>query len=121
MKPPAALVPRGIAAILFGLAIGLTPCAATEQVLDARMHHLRSGDEREWAEFPEEAEGKTWKVTFAGEPGRAPYTLRLRHRDVKQNWRLRLNDHELGSLPTDENCMTTFWEIPPSALLPGQN
>lgn len=85
------------------------------------MHHLRSGDEREWAEFSADAEGKTWKIAFAADPAHAPYTLRLRHRDVKQNWRLSVNDHDLGSLPTDENCMTTFWELPAEALLSGQN
>ena len=32
------------------------PSLAAERVLDARMHHLRSGPEREWAEFPAVAE-----------------------------------------------------------------
>lgn len=109
------------AAIRLGLAISTVRCAAAEQVLDADMHHLRSGNEREWAEFPEKAEGKTWTATFAAEPAAAPYTLRLRHRDVKQKWRLRLNDRDLGLLPADENKMTTFWEIPAGTLVSGEN
>lgn len=48
-----------LAALVIALAINTAFCTAKEQVLDARMHNLRSGDEREWAEFPEEAEGKT--------------------------------------------------------------
>lgn len=103
------------------LAASARDSAAVEQMLDGRMYHLRSGDEREWAEFPELAEGKVLSVTFAAEPSKAPYTLRLRHRDVKQRWRLTVNDHELGSLATDENPMTTFWEIPASAVLSGSN
>ena len=109
--------------LLIALVVALSASwgVAAEQVLDARMHHLRSGNEREWSEFPEQAEGASLTLTFAAEPARAPYTLRLRHRDVKQSWRLRMNDHDLGTLPTDENCMTTFWEVPAAALRSGEN
>ncbi|HWB12687.1 MAG TPA: CehA/McbA family metallohydrolase [Pirellulales bacterium] len=103
------------------MAICAVQCTAVERTLDKRMHHLRSGDEREWAKFPEEAEGNALTVTFAADPADGPHTLRVRHRDVKQTWRLRLNDQNLGSLPPDENDITTFWEIPPSALRPGDN
>lgn len=109
------------AAVVLAMAVGGGRRAAAEQVLDAGMHHLRSGEEREWDEFPEKAEGKTWSLTFAAEPAASPYTLRLRHRDVKQKWRLRLNERELGSLPADENQMTTFWEVPAGTLVSGPN
>ena len=33
--------------------------AAAETVIDAKLHHLRAGAEREWADFPAEAEGPT--------------------------------------------------------------
>lgn len=113
--------PSLLLALLLVHSFEVVLCAANEQVLDARMHHLRSGDAREWAEFPEGSEGKILRVTFAADPAHGPYTLRLRHRDVKQKWRLRLNDSDLGSLPTDENCMTTFWELPAAALMSGKN
>lgn len=92
--------PIALAAIVLVLQINAT-CSAAERVLDSRMHHLRSGEEREWAEFPEQAEGKAWTFAFTLDRADAPCTLRLRHRDVKQKWRLCLNDHDLGSLPPD--------------------
>ncbi|HXT60554.1 MAG TPA: CehA/McbA family metallohydrolase [Pirellulales bacterium] len=94
---------------------------ATERVLDPQFHHLRSGEAREWSDFPAAAEGPELKLTFAAEPNAAPYTLRLRQRDVKQTWRLRINDQELGRLSTDENPLTTFWELQPGALRAGDN
>lgn len=94
---------------------------AAERVLDGRMHHLRSADAREWSEFPAASEGSSVKVTFAAEANATPYTLRVRQRDVKQSWRMRLNDHDLGLLSTDENPLTTFWEVPPGVLRTGDN
>ncbi|HEX5444083.1 MAG TPA: CehA/McbA family metallohydrolase, partial [Pirellulales bacterium] len=76
---------------------------------------------REWSVFPAESEGGALRVAFSAETNAAAVTLRLRQRDVKQSWRLRLNDRDLGLLPNDENPMTTFWEIPPAALRKGEN
>ena len=45
----------GIAVVVIGLAgdsLGADP-----QVLTDRLHHLRAGEQREWSEFPEQAEG----------------------------------------------------------------
>src|SRR6266702_837721 len=53
--------------------------AAAEQVLTARLHHLRSGTVREWAEFPEEAEVADLRLTFMTKANAAEQTLRLRH------------------------------------------
>jgi hypothetical protein len=94
---------------------------AAERVLDPQLHHLRSGEAREWSDFPAIAEGPELKLPFSARPNAAPCTLRLRQRDVKQTWRLRLNDQELGRLSTDENPLTTFWELPPGALRAGEN
>lgn len=94
---------------------------AEERVLDQRIHHLRSGSQREWSEFAAEAEGANLRVVFAAEVNAAPVTLRIRQRDVKQTWRLRLNDRDLGSLPNDECPMTTFWEIASGTLKNGEN
>ena len=97
------------------------PSLAAERVLDARMHHLRSGPEREWAEFPAVAEAAELRLTFSAEANATLHTLRLSHRDVKQTWRVRLNDRELGKLPPDETPMTTFWEVPAGTLRAGDN
>jgi hypothetical protein len=90
-------------------------------VLTAKLHHLRSGAVREWADFPEKAEGTELRLSFASRVNSNEHTLRLRHRDVKQTWRLRINDREIGRLPPDENDMVTFWALPPGILQEGGN
>ncbi len=91
-----------------------------ERVLDAKLHHLRSGAEREWTEFPPEAEGSELKLGFEIQTPR-PSTLRLRHRDIKQRWIIEVNGQRVGTLPVDENQMVTFWDLPQSMLVQGQN
>ena len=56
---------------------------AADLPVSARMHHLRSEGDREWAEFPEHAEGSELVLAFDAEPNQAEHTLRLRHRDLK--------------------------------------
>jgi hypothetical protein len=102
-------------------ALGALDVAAAERVLSARLHHLRSGNVREWADFPDEAEGAELRLTFVAESNSAEQTLRLRQRDVKQTWKLRLNDTEIGRLPPDENDMATFWAVPANILKAGEN
>jgi uncharacterized protein YbbC (DUF1343 family) len=85
------------------------------------MHHLRSGVEREWAEFPERAEGNELVLAFQAKPDDAARTLRLRHRDLKQPWRMLLNGKEIARLPFDEADMITYWEVPAGTLLAGTN
>jgi len=101
--------------------IGARAVGAEEHVLTAKLHHLRSGAVREWADFPETAEGPALRLTFTAAQNAGEQTLRLRHRDVKQTWKLRLNDRDLGRLPPDENDMVTFWSLPPGALRDGEN
>ena len=104
------------------LLAAFTPVAMSgEQVLDPRMHHLRSGAEREWTEFPEQAEADHLEILFTASPNAVEQTLRLRHRDLKQTWKLLLNDRDLGRLPQDENEMITFWSVPPGTLRQGEN
>jgi len=104
--------------VLAGIA---QPAAGAERVLTDRLHHLRSGAVREWADFPEQAEAAELRLTFTSTANAAERTLRLRHRDVKQTWKVRLNDREIGRLPPDENDMVTFWTIPPDTLQEGEN
>ena len=85
------------------------------------MHHLRSGAEREWAEFPARAESSQLAVRFAATPNAAEQTLRLRHRDLKQPWHVLLNGKEIARLPLDEADMITYWAVPPGALQDGAN
>jgi len=103
-------------------ALGLVQSTfAGELVLTSKLHHLRSGAAREWADFPEEAEAKSLILKFQARANATEQTLRLRQRDVKQTWSVRLNDRDIAKLPLDENDTVTFWELPPGALRDGDN
>src|SRR5687767_6395398 len=95
-------------------------CAA-QQLLDLKMHHLRSGPQREWDEFPEQAEGKELTLRFDWKKNDSMHTLRLRQRDVKQPWGIRLNDKEIGVLSTDEQDRVILIEILPEKFREVQN
>ncbi|MCP5113737.1 MAG: carboxypeptidase regulatory-like domain-containing protein, partial [bacterium] len=47
--------------------------------------------------------------------------MRVRQQDVKQTWRVLLNDAELGRLKNDENDMVIYFSVPPGALRRGEN
>src|SRR4051812_42158326 len=96
--------------------LAVAPQVLPAGVLDERMHHLRSGAQREWTEFPETAEGREWVLPFDAGANADEQTLRLRHRDLKQVWAVSVNGKELGKLPQDENEMVTFWSIPAGLL-----
>src|SRR5687768_11098381 len=92
-----------------------------EKILDKRLHHLRSGGQREWSEFPERAEGARLDLEFAAAANGVEHTLRLRQRDVKQPWRLLINNKELGRLSQDENDRISIWPVPAGLLAAGLN
>jgi hypothetical protein len=94
---------------------------AAGRVLDEGMHHLRSGDAREWDEFPQRAEGRELVLKFASSPNAAEQALRLRQRDVKQVWRVRLNEKDLGTLVQDESAIVHYLAIPAQTLREGDN
>src|SRR5437762_472026 len=62
----------GRAPLRIAVAIGCVATLAPAQVLDSRMHHLRSGNEAEWQEFADKTpEGKRLEFDFqANEPCR---------------------------------------------------
>src|SRR5205085_787570 len=47
----------------------ITAAARGGTIIDPRMHHLRWGEGREWAEFPVEAEGTGYVVSFDAHAG----------------------------------------------------
>ncbi|HVC95725.1 MAG TPA: CehA/McbA family metallohydrolase [Pirellulales bacterium] len=100
-----------LALFFAALAVG-SPAFASETVVDTKFHHLRAGDVREWTEFAEQAEGDRLDIAFDVKAEHPPKTFRLRHRDVKQSWKLMLNDREIGRLPQDENDTVSFWPMP---------
>ena len=80
------------------------------------MHHLRNQAPREWSDFPQDAEGKVLNLMFPGQPNPGEVTLLVRQQDVKQNWRVMLNDRQLGTLVIDENDMVLAFAIPANAI-----
>src|SRR5262245_13440578 len=112
---------RAASVFAVALCLDIGQAHAAEQILTPKLHHLRSGTVREWADFPEQAEAAELRLSFAARANPAEQTLRLRHRDVKQTWKLRINDREIGRLPPDENDMVTFWAVPPNTLMDGSN
>lgn len=102
------------------------PSAATPFVVAEGMHHLRSGGDltgatREWASFPPQAEAGALVVTFDAHRNPREQVLRLRHRDLKELWTIRINDREIARLPQDEADMLTYWAVPPGTLREGGN
>lgn len=95
--------------------------AAADVVLTDRLHHLRSGADREWAEFPERAEAAALVLNFDAKLGGAERTLRLRHRDLKGPWRVLVNHNEVARLPVDESDMITYWPVRAAWLRSGRN
>ena len=104
--------------VLLSLAVAAAPA---DLVLTGRLHHLRLGPAREWSDFPAEAEGPSLVLRFDGASNARERTLRLRHRDVKAAWRVRLNDVELARLAADEADTVSFLAVPRGTLKAGAN
>jgi hypothetical protein len=94
---------------------------AKEQVLDAKLHHLRVTKEREWTDFPEQAEAPSLVLRFPAKANAAEQSLRLRQQDVKQTWKIILNGQERGRLQPCEDDMVIYLPLPAGALTDGEN
>ena len=90
-------------------------------VIEDAMVHLRSGQDREWATFPEQCQAASLVRSFDAKANANPWTLSIRQQDVKQSWEVRLNDMRLGRLVRDENDLRTDIEIPAGGVVAGQN
>ncbi len=98
-----------------------TTLVAAELPIITGLKHLRNAEPREWNEFPEQAAGREWTAEFELSDSFRPQTLRVRHRDLKQLWRIKIDEHEIARLPRDENAMVTFWSLPTEKLAPGKH
>jgi hypothetical protein len=94
---------------------------AKPTIIDPKLHHLRAGDEREWSDFPAKAEASSLTLRFTSERNLREWTLRLRQQDVKQTWKVLLNDKEFTRLPPDENDMVLYFPVPAGLLRAGEN
>ena len=103
----------------------VVPAAAAEPArtmpIQPRLVHLRNDPVREWSAFPQETEAERLEVRFAGEASAGEFSLRLRQQDVKQGWRVLLNDKPLGDLVREEADLAIWLPIPAGALVAGQN
>jgi hypothetical protein len=97
------------------------PLMAEQRVLDGALHHLRAGPKREWADFPQTAEGPSLTLRFQSVRNEGEWSLRLRQQDVRQTWKVRLNGKELARLLPDENDMVLYFPVPTGALQAGEN
>ncbi len=105
---------------LLSVLVTVPEVLAQEVILD-RAVHLRAGMQREWDEFPEQAEAAELKLEFTANANKEAWTLELVQEDVKQDWQIRLNETPLGSLRIDENRMRIYFQVPPAAVIDGQN
>jgi hypothetical protein len=112
---------RASCSALVALLAVILSAPAAETVLDAKLHHLRTGTQREWADFPAQADGPALTVRFRSTANAREHALRLRQQDVKQPWRVLLNGKELGRLIQDENDTIFYLTVPPNRLIDGEN
>jgi hypothetical protein len=112
---------RRIVTVLVTWLATCNPCYGQLNSIDPDFHHIRNNEPREWTEFAEEAEAKQYAIDFSWHVNQTPATLLLRQYDVKQNWKVMLNDHEVGSLFTDEKEMVVYYSIPPGLLKEKKN
>ncbi len=110
-----------IGLILGAMLLALEPAHCLAQVIDSKLHHLRSGTTREWDEFPQQPEGKELILRFDSKKNDTEQTLRLRQRDVKQAWNIRFNDKKLATLLIDEKDTVVYFKIAAGSLIDGQN
>lgn len=117
----------------FGLWVGAVVCAVAATALDGGTRadigrvlerdvlHVRSGEGREWDEFPERTTRDALVIRFEASANAAGQTVKLRQRDVKQVWRVKLNGHTLGTLAQDEAEIVSYFAVPPGVLGAGAN
>lgn len=90
------------------------------RVIAQEMFFLRRGNTPEWSTFPKVTNSQL-VLPFSSQPNLTEYTLSCRQEDVKQDWRILLNDKELGRLHRDENPMIGYWPVPAQLLQQGSN
>ncbi len=91
------------------------------RLLDSTMHYLRNGDSKEWAVFPTTVNDRQLTLQFELSGPRDNLTLSLRQFDVKQDWRILINDHDVGGLIEDEKDMITYFDLPATVVRNGTN
>jgi hypothetical protein len=112
---------RACLAVAATICLGVVASRGADRELDDRLHHLRSGEMREWSDFPEQAEGSRIEARFESAANKGEHALRLRQQDVKQPWRVVLNGKELGRLTADATDQVLYFPVPEGRLIDGTN
>jgi hypothetical protein len=108
--------------LLGSLAPALLAASDVIDVLHAAMEHLRSGQQREWMDFPQTSQGDTITIPFQATINTCEYTLSLRQKDVAdKRWAVSLNAKRLGNLLEDGRGLVAFFAVKPGNLRDGRN
>lgn len=114
-----------VACLILPLAANILPPTAQavelSQLLQPKLVHLRNEAIPEWSSFPAEAEAARLTIPFRASKNEREFALRIRQQDVKQSWRVLLNDRSLGDLIRDEADIIFYLPIPPGSLHGGEN
>jgi hypothetical protein len=96
--------------------------AGDRAIIHADMEHLRSGQAREWTDFPQTSLGDSWLIPFEGTVNTSGFTLFLRQKDVQdKRWSVFLNGKRLGTLLEDERGLIALFAVPPGSVREGRN
>lgn len=107
--------------LLVIVACSFAHAAAGQEFIHPKLIHLRNEPTREWSSFPEEPEAAHLELRFAATANEKEHALWLRQQDVKQAWRIVLNDKPLGELIRDEADIRWCLPVPPAAVKNGEN
>lgn len=114
-------VDRVLAQLLIAILMIACDLSAQSLVLQDSNSYLRNGKEKEWATFPDVVREKQLVLPFEWNAGTEQATLSLRQFDVRQNWRILLNDKDIGGLVVDEKDINSYFSIPANSLRKGHN
>ncbi len=91
------------------------------RVLDAGYHHLGDDEVPEWTEASAEPEGNLWTLSFESEANSGEWCLLLQQRDVDDNWRMTLNDVDIGPLTRYKAVREVAYAVPAGVCVDGVN
>jgi hypothetical protein len=107
--------------IIFLLLACINAVQAQRQLIDGRMYHVRSGQQREWNEFPAAGARSQLSISFNASSNHRPATIEIRQYDVKQEWLVLVNNQHIGNLTEDEKDLNIYLDVPAGLIRNGSN
>jgi hypothetical protein len=110
----------------FLLAAILGVCAqgaeTTGKAITDKLFHLGDNDKPDWKELTSvKPDGARLELAFEGKANAAGMVLELQAGEVGMDWKVKLNEKDLGTLRKSEKLATQHFEVPPSTLKDGKN